>query len=79
MPKWDKLALEVWRGKLTYLDVFGFVWFFSNEAPSACSKQPFSTPVFNFTAKACLQKLNRLMLVNKLHAAATRAVPLTTT
>lgn len=54
------------------LVLFGF---FFNEAPSAFSKQPYSTPIFNFSAKAFLQKLNRLMLVNKLHAAATRAVP----
>lgn len=79
MPKciiWEKLALEVCRGKLTYFRWFWFcLVFFFNEAPSACSKQPYSTPIFNLTAKAFLQKLNRLMLVNKLHAAATRAVP----
>lgn len=68
----DKMALGVCRGKFTYLDVFGFVFF--NESPIR-SKQPHSTPIFKFTAKAFLQKLNRLMLVNKLHAAATRAVP----
>lgn len=76
IPKWtisDKLALGVYRGKLAYLDSFGFDFF--NESPSICSKQPHSTPIFKFTAKAFLQKLNRLMLVNKLHAAATRAVP----